>query len=148
MTTTTSFLIIGPAGRFRDALQTILLAIVDAAQIYTASDFNTGYALAVRRQPSVVIVDGGQYLDSDCQLFKLLLSRSHHSRCIVIANTMQMAVSAQQSGADAVLLQGFTLNTLRDTLFSLNVLPHTGTVDRLPASISQQPTAVPLPQKS
>lgn len=144
----TSVLIIGPPGRLRDGLRSILRLFSGISEITTADKFEPGYESTVREQPSVVILESSESLENDCFMLKKLLSNSGQSRCLVIVNTIQKAVQASKLGADAVLLQGFSTNTLYQTLVSLNVIPETGMADKPAASNRQKAAASPLSQKS
>jgi DNA-binding NarL/FixJ family response regulator len=147
MSMTLSFLIIGSPGRLRDALRTFLYTLAPTTEIETADDFESGYAAAAKKQPSVVIIDGRELLDSDCRLLKQLLSRRKSSRCLIIADTLQRASRARQAGADGVILQGFTIQTLHQTLQSLIALPHDGDNGYLPAPLKPMKASAPLQQE-
>ena len=129
-------------------LRTILRTFPAVTDIFVANDFESGYDLAANKRPSAIIIDGNEHLENDCHQLKQLLSRFELGRCVAIANTMKQAVQAQQVGADAVLLQGFSTSTLYQTLISLSVIPETGNINEETSSSQQTATAVPLSQRN
>jgi DNA-binding response OmpR family regulator len=142
-----TFLIIGSPGRLRDALRTFLHAIMPAAELDTANDFESGYATAAKKQPSLVIIDGSELLDSDCHLLRQMLSGQKPSRCLVIADTLKRATSAREAGADDVILQGFSIQTLRHTLLAMNTLPQDSLNGRPQDPIKPMTAGAPLQRK-
>ena len=142
-----SVLIIGPAGRLRDGLHTILRTFPGIGEIIAADDFKSGYKQAAKNHPSIVIVDADDSLEDDCVLLKQLLSRYDHARCLLIANSMRQAARGSRVGADAILLRGFSTNTLYLTLVDLAVIPESGFAGRQAKLNQQRVTAVQLAQR-
>ncbi len=142
-----SVLIIGPAGRLRDGLRTILHTFPGIGEVFAADDFKSGYKQAAKNHPSIIIVDSDDSLEDECVILKQLLSRYDQARCLLIANTMRQAARARRVGADAILLRGFSTNTLYLTLVDLAVIPEGG-VANMEAKLNQQRvTAVQLAQR-
>jgi DNA-binding NarL/FixJ family response regulator len=143
-----SILIIGPAGRLRDGLRTILHTFPGIGEIVAADDFKSGYEQAAKNHPSIVIIDADDSLEDECVFLKQLLSRHDHARCLLIANTMRQAARARRVGADAVLLRGFSTSTLYLTLVDLNVIPESGFAGSQAKLNQQRVTAVQLAQRN
>ena len=143
-----SVLIIGPAGRLRDGLCTILHTFPGMGEIAVADDFKSGNEQAAKNHPSIVIVDADDSLEDEYVLLKQLLSRYDHARCLLIANTMRQGDRARQVGADAILLRGFSTNTLYLALVDLDVIPESGFAGRQAKLNQQQVTAVQLAQRN
>ncbi len=145
---TASVLIIGHAGRLLDGLFTILRSLPGIGEIFTANDFEAGYVLVVRQQPSLVVVDADESFMGDCVFLKKLLSQYRQTRCLVIVNTFDQAAQAKQMGADAVLLRGFSTSALHQVLAALAVIPEKKSGTR-PLDLSrQQVRAFRLSQKN
>ena len=142
-----SVLIIGPAGRLRDGLRTILHTFPGIGEIIAAEDFTSGYEQAVKIRPCIVIVDADDSLEDECVLLKQLLSRYDHARCLLIANTMRQAARARRVGADAVLLRGFSTNNLYLILVDLDVIPESDFASKQARLNKQRVTAVQLAQR-
>jgi len=141
-------LIIGPAGRLREGLCAVLRTFAGIADLVTTDNFDSGYELAVRHQPSLVIVDVNDPLDGECIFLKRILSSNEQGRCLVIARAMDQAVQAKHAGADAILLHGFSTRTLNQTLVSLGVIHESGSSKNPTTSSRQQVTAFPLSQRN
>ena len=142
-----SVLIIGPAGRLRDSLRTILHTFPGIGEVFAADDFKSGYKQAAKNHPSIVIIDADNSLEDECVLLKQLLSRHDHARCLLIANTIRQAARARRVGADAILLRGFSTESLYLTLVDLAVIPEGDFAGRQARLNQQRVTAVQLAQK-
>ncbi len=142
-----SVLIIGPAGRLRDGLRTILHTFPGIGEIAAADDFKSGHEQAAKNHPSIVIIDADDSLEDECVLLKQLLSGHDHAPCLLIANTIRQAARARRVGADAILLRGFSTNTLYLTLVDLDVIPEGGYAGRQAKLNQQQVTVVQLAQR-
>jgi DNA-binding NarL/FixJ family response regulator len=118
-TMSSSILVIGPADHLRTGLCTILANFPRVGQIVTADKFEQGLEAALLHQPALIIVDGGAQREFSCRSLPRLLGGYGRGRCIVIANGMEQAAAARAAGADAVLLNGFSTSTLRETVESL-----------------------------
>jgi DNA-binding NarL/FixJ family response regulator len=130
-------LIIGPEGRLREGLCIVLRTFPGIADLILTDSLDSGCELVVRHKPSLVIVDADDKLEEECQSLKRVLASYAASRCLVIAKSLAQAAKAKEAGADAILLQGFSTNTLYQTLVSLEVIPESRST-RDPAMIKKR----------
>ena len=117
-----TILIIGNQGRLRDGLRTILLSLHGIDEVSAVSDFETAVGLITQNFPTAIIVDSSELLNYKCAILKDFLRQNGYKPCIVIAYNHDQWLQAQKTGADAVLMQGFSTTTLQKTLIDLTVL--------------------------
>ncbi len=114
-----SVMIIGPPGRLRDGLRAVLEAVVEITWLRFAADCQTAAAYLIEKRPELVIVDGEISGLNDFDKVCSILKSTRNSHSLFIANSLSQRSMAYAKGADAVLLHGFSVCNLRDTLYAL-----------------------------
>lgn len=112
-----NILLIGQPGRFRDGLEAVLAAHPQIQTITCAANISEGLNVGREQQrPLLILLDGNQM---SCDNLALIKRKNHpDTHWLFIADTLQQQEAAYASGADAVLLRGFSMASLQTTLSS------------------------------
>ena len=119
-----NILLIGHLGRFRDGLEAVLAAHSQVQTICCADNISVGLTMLWREQrPFLILIDGNQI---ELEPIDTIKQYSHSKLPLIfIADTLHQQEAAYAAGADAVLLRGFSKDSLYSTLNSF--------VHRIPA---------------
>lgn len=116
VTSRTSILLIGPAGRWRSSVCVLLQANPAIQIVHQADDSATGLERIAEYRPAIVLVDGG-LPDEETWLALQHIKRTWPQvRVVILAHDSAQARRAADAEADAVLQVGFSSETLYTTL--------------------------------
>ena len=139
-----SVLIIGPPGRLRDALCAVLRSFPNIRAISTADNVELGTELAAQKRPSLLIFDENTPFESNRLLLGDHARHAGHYPVLVIAKARKQALQARRRGADAVLISGFSTDSLFQTLLDLD-MGAVGERSNRPPKSSQKQAGVARP---
>ena len=101
-------LIIAHPGRIRDGLRALLRAIPEIGAILQANDSPSASQIIAEYHPDLVLIDS-KLVNSNIQSMpKEIKAMSPHTRCILLVDNLQQQSMADVTGADTVLLSGFS----------------------------------------
>lgn len=106
-------LVIAPPGPWRDSLRVLLQASGRVDQIAQADNGLAGRRLLQLRRFDRVLLDAGLPAG---QVVEIL--QSGHPACLVFTHNRQQEQQARQTGAAAILAEGFSTETFFQTLFN------------------------------
>jgi DNA-binding NarL/FixJ family response regulator len=118
-TNCTSALIIAPPGRLRDSLQVLLQASNSLAPAGQADDACSGLLMVAEYRPALVLLDTHLPGDDAWQVLEHLKHNYPQIRCFVLAHSFDQERRAQETGADAVFLAGFSAETFFEAIKSI-----------------------------
>jgi DNA-binding NarL/FixJ family response regulator len=99
-------LIVASPGRIRDSLKTMLRAVPCIETVYQANDAPTASKIIAQYHPSLVLLDS-KLANNDIQsVSRQIKTKSPHTRCIVLVDTVQQQWMAKVADADTVLTIG------------------------------------------
>jgi DNA-binding NarL/FixJ family response regulator len=114
-----SALIIAPPGRLRDSLQVLLQAGNKITLAGQADDARSGLQLVAEYRPALVLLDTYLPGDDAWQILEHLKRNYPQIDCFVLAHSFDQERRAQEAGADAVFLAGFSAETFFEALKSI-----------------------------
>jgi DNA-binding NarL/FixJ family response regulator len=121
-------LIVAHPGRIRDGLRALLRAIPEIGTVLQANDSPSASQIIAEYHPDLVLIDS-KLVSSDTQSMpKKIKAMSPETRCILLVDNLQQQAIADGTGADTVLLSGFSAWEFMVTVEKL--LPQEA--DRLP----------------
>jgi DNA-binding NarL/FixJ family response regulator len=107
------FLIVTNAGRLRDSLRVLLKSCFPQILI---EEVETGTAalqlLMGTAQPFLILLDAALPEGQSWQLLEQMGSGHSLSRCLVLSHSLEQQKQAQGAGAEGILLDGFTAESL------------------------------------
>jgi len=121
-------LIVAKPGRVRDGLQALLTAIPEIGSVEQTDDTASALKTIRKQRPDLVLLDFSLASDELNTILKRINATSPQARCLVLANDTQEQRVAQDSGADGILIKGFTAEKLIETVKEL--LPAQGAYGR------------------
>ncbi|MBN1995069.1 MAG: response regulator transcription factor [Anaerolineae bacterium] len=115
----TSALIIAPPGRLRDSLQVLLQAGNEITLAGQADNARSGLQLVAESCPALVLLDTHLPGDDAWQVLENLKRNYPQIRCFVLAHKFDQERRAQEAGADAVFLAGFSAEIFFEAIKSI-----------------------------
>jgi DNA-binding NarL/FixJ family response regulator len=101
-------LIVAHPGRIRDGLRALLRAIPEIGTVLQANDSPSASQIIAEYHPDLVLIDS-KLVNSDIQSMpKKIKAMSPETRCILLVDNLQQQAMADVTGADTVLLSGFS----------------------------------------
>jgi DNA-binding NarL/FixJ family response regulator len=101
-------LIVARPGRIRDGLRALLRAIPEIGAILQANDSPSASQIISEYHPDLVLIDS-KLVNSDIKSMpEEIKAMSPHTRCILLVDNFQQQSMADVTGADTVLLSGFS----------------------------------------
>jgi DNA-binding NarL/FixJ family response regulator len=107
-------LIVAPPGRLRDGLEAMVRAVPQIERTLRADDGPSTLRMIAECPPALVLLDRVVPGERTWALLGRIKARWPQTACIVLVHTRQQRQTASEQGADAVLLEGFTLTTLAE----------------------------------
>lgn len=107
-----ALVIIAPPGRQRDGLRVLLQASAKIALVGEADDLASGAQVIAERAPALVILQSGKdngTFQAELRQLKIQCPNIHFA---VVVPDYRQAEQARAAGADAVLMEGFTSETM------------------------------------
>jgi DNA-binding NarL/FixJ family response regulator len=117
-----ALLIVARAGTWRDSLITLLRTMPGVCVLDPLVDCSALLQAVPERQPAVVLADINVLDDPPSTLLRELRTYRPSSRCLLFVESYRRKEEARDSGADAVLLKGFSTPELFDTVRDLLTL--------------------------
>jgi len=105
-------LIIAPPGRFRDSLRVLLRAGDQISLIGQADNGSSGLKMIDANRPFLVLLDAGLPDGCTWDVLKQIKREWPQVRCLVLTHTQEQQRIAQTAGADRILMDGFTTESL------------------------------------
>jgi DNA-binding NarL/FixJ family response regulator len=99
-------LIVSEAGRLRDSLRVLLKSCYPLAAITETENLTSALQRLAADPGALVLVDAA--LPGEQAWQALDWFRAPHARCVLLAHSLAQQKQAQNAGANAVLLDGFT----------------------------------------
>ncbi len=109
-------LIIAEPGRVRDGLQALLTAIPQMGRVEQAGDTSSALRTIRKQQPTLVLLDFSLIGDDLRTLLKRIKAESPQTQSLVLVDDAEQQQEAKASGADRVLIKGFTAEKLIETI--------------------------------
>lgn len=101
-------LIVGVPGRMQESLRTLLNAIPKFEIVEAESGRLSSFERMAVDTPDLVLLDFGLPAPEATAALAWIKSNWASARCLVFANTAQQKLAAKMTGADCVLLKGFS----------------------------------------
>ena len=114
-----SALIVAQPGRLRDGMQALMRAVPRIKYVNQVDDGPSAVTEIAEHTPSLVLLDTDLPDDAAWKTLQQIKTGWPEILCILIAGTDWQRKEAKASGADAVLVKGFTLATLAETIAQL-----------------------------
>ena len=105
-------LIISQAGRLRDSLRVLLKSCYPLAAIEETETSASALQFRSASQQILVFLDAGLPEDQFWQTLEQIRQGSASQHCVVLAHTLEQQKQAQGAGAQVVLLDEFTMESL------------------------------------
>ena len=103
-------LIVSEAGRLRDSLRVLLKSCYPLAAIDETETFASALQRLAADPGALVLVDAA--LPGEQAWQALDWFRAPHARCVLLAHSLAQQKQAREAGANAILLDGFTAESL------------------------------------
>lgn len=102
-------LIVARPGRMRDGLQALLAAMPQVERINLADDSTAALEMISGQQPTLVLLDSNPLNDGQVWTALEQIKALHpQTRCLVLVDNGRQEQRAQATGADGVLVKGFS----------------------------------------
>jgi DNA-binding NarL/FixJ family response regulator len=111
-----ALVIIAPPGRQRDGLRVLVKAYAKIELVGEADDLATGAQVITERTPALVVIQSGQVGETFGGELRELKTQCPNVRFAVVVPDYRQEELARAAGADAVLLEGFTSETIFATI--------------------------------
>jgi len=114
-------LVVAEPGRVRDGLLALLTAIREIDRVEQTDDAALALEMITRQQIDLLLLDlssigAGDELQT---VLKQIKASSPQTRCLVLADDARQQRIAEASGADGVLIKGFTAQRFIETVRGL-----------------------------
>jgi DNA-binding NarL/FixJ family response regulator len=120
-------LVAAQPGRMRDGLRTLLAAMPLIDGIEQADDGASALRMIAERRPTLVLLDTNLPDDEVWVVLRRIKAQRLQTRCLVMADTSQQRQTALVTGADGVLIKGFSTRELfaaiEELLSGLTLIP-------------------------
>ncbi len=104
---------------FGDALQAVVRAALQVEHVNKTSDVSSALKIITEHHPVLVLLDVDLSDDESWSVLQQIKAQWPQTQCLVLANNEQQGQTADQAGADAVLVKGFAMDTFLKTLQQL-----------------------------
>ena len=99
-------LIIAAPGSLQEGLQ-LLLTKLPHVEVLVAADEMAAFGAVLRHRPSLLIVDGDDFVGEIDELIRRIESRRPDTRCLVLSNQFHQRKESHDSGAVMVINKGY-----------------------------------------
>jgi DNA-binding response OmpR family regulator len=120
--------VVAPPGRLSDGWQALLLATPQIAEVRQVYDLSSALETAHTREPDLILLDGEFFGCSPWAEMRQIKEKWPHCCCVVLVCYARQRQEALATGADEVLIRGFTavqLSTAVEQLFERGCQDHT-----------------------
>lgn len=102
-----SAVVIARPGPLRDALQSLIMAVVCSGMVYQAQDVSTALPIIAEQHPALVVLDADQELshESVWSAVSRMNAQSPQTCYVVLVEDIQQQQKANTTGVDTVLLK-------------------------------------------
>ncbi|MDE3090311.1 MAG: hypothetical protein KGJ80_13095 [Chloroflexota bacterium] len=118
-----ALVIIAPPGCQRDGLRVLLQAYNKIALVGEADDLASGAPVIAERAPALVILQSSKDNGTFEAELRPLKAQCPNTRFVVVVPDYRQAELACAAGADAVLMEGFTSETMFATIDQMMKTP-------------------------
>ncbi len=109
-------LIVAKPGRVCDGLQALLTAIPEIGCVEQMDEASSVPRLITERRPDLVLLEFSLTAEELSTILKRIKAESPQTRCLVLADDAQEKRVAEASGADEILIKGFSAQRLIETV--------------------------------
>lgn len=109
-------LIVAKPGRVRDGLQALLTAIPEIGSAELTDNTASALRTITEQRPDLVLLDFSLTGDEIQAMLRQIRAGSGQTKCLVLADDALEQGIAEASGADGVLIKGFTAQRLIETI--------------------------------
>ena len=112
-------LILAMPGRLRDGWRTLLKASPQIDRVNQADDVPSGLTMTAELRPAMVLLDADLVGDQARTVLRQIKAEWPQAQCIVMISNGEQRWLANANGVDAVLVKGFSMTTLTETIARL-----------------------------
>jgi DNA-binding NarL/FixJ family response regulator len=103
-----SVLLVTNPGRIRDGLRALLRTIPEIGTIYQATDESSATQMITKNQPTLVLWESNLFKNDMHRISNQIKTVPAETRCILLVDNIRQQSMAEMTGADTVLLFGFS----------------------------------------
>jgi len=101
-------LLVTNPGRIRDGLRALLRTIPQIGTIYQATDGSSATQIISKNHPALVLWESSLFKNDMHRISNRLKTVPPETRCILLIDNLRQQAMAELTGADTVLLSGFS----------------------------------------
>jgi DNA-binding NarL/FixJ family response regulator len=101
-------LLVTNPGRIRDGLRALLRTIPEIGTIYQATDGSSAAQIITKNHPVLVLWESKLFENDMTRISNLIKTMPPETRCILLIDNLRRQPMAELTGADTVLLSGFS----------------------------------------